>query len=105
MYSSFVISDPGLLCPDFTLHLWNLTDSDYYALCAAKNLSVCHVDSIPVSGRISDVYLRIVSEGKITEVVFATGLELREAPVSLSVEAGVSVSGFGKSTHREDRVS
>ena len=39
------------------------------------------------------VYLQIVPEGKITEVVFAAGLGLWETPVSLSVEAGVSVSG------------
>ena len=36
--------------------------------------------------------MRLVPEGKITEVVFAAGLGLWETPVSLSVEAGVSVS-------------
>ena len=77
----------------FTLRLWNLADSDYHALCAAKNLSVHHDDSILAYGKISDVYLQIVPEGKITEVVFAAGLGLWETPVSLSVEAGVSVSG------------
>ena len=34
----------------FTLRLWNLADSDYYALCAAKNLSVRHDDSILAYG-------------------------------------------------------
>ena len=76
----------------FTLRLWNLADSDYYALRAAKHLSVRHEGSVLASGRISDVYLQIVPEGKITEVVFAAGLGLWEAPVSLGVEAGVSVS-------------
>ncbi len=82
----------GLYPMPFTLRLWNLADSDYHALCAAKNLSVRHDDSILASGKISDVYLRLVPEGKITEVVFAAGLGLWETPVSLSVEAGVSVS-------------
>ena len=83
----------GLYPMPFTLRLWNLADSDYHALCAAKNLSVHHDDSILAYGKISDVYLQIVPEGKITEVVFAAGLGLWETPVSLSVEAGVSVSG------------
>ena len=83
----------GLYPMPFTLRLWNLADSDYHALCAAKNLSVRHDDSILASGKISDVYLSLVPEGKITEVVFAAGLGLWETPVSLSVEAGVSVSG------------
>ena len=82
----------GLYPMPFTLRLWNLADSDYYALRAAKNLSVRHDDSVLASGKVSDVYLRIVPEGKITEVVFAAGLGLWEAPVSLSVEAGASVS-------------
>ncbi len=82
----------GLYPMPFTLRLWNLVDSDYYALRAAKNLSVRHDDSVLASGKVSDVYLRIVPEGKITEVVFAAGLGLWETPVSFSVEAGVSVS-------------
>ena len=82
----------GLYPMPFTLRLWNLADSDYHALCAAKNLSVHHDDSILAYGKISDVYLQIVPEGKITEVVFAAGLWLWETPVSLGVEAGVSVS-------------
>ena len=82
----------GLYPMPFTLWLWNLVDSDYYALRAAKNLSVRHDDSVLASGRVSDVYMRTVPEGKITEVVFAAGLRLWETPVSLSVEAGVSIS-------------
>ena len=82
----------GLYPMPFTLRLWNLAESDYLALWAAKNLSVRHDDAILAAGRVSDVYLRLVPEGRITEVVFAAGLGLWEAPVSLSVEAGVSVS-------------
>ena len=82
----------GLYPMPFTLRLWNLADSDYHLLRAAVGISVMHGQSVLAAGRISDVYMRLVPEGKITEVVFAAGLGLWEAPVSLSVEAGVSVS-------------
>jgi hypothetical protein len=82
----------GLYPMPFILRLWNLADSDYHALRAAKYLSVRHDDSILAYGKVSDVYMYIAPEGKITETVFAAGLGLWEAPVSLSVEAGVSVS-------------
>ena len=82
----------GLYPMPFTLRLWNLADSDYPMLRAAAGLSVMHGQSVLAAGRVSDVYLRLVPEGKITEVVFAAGLGLWETPVSLSVEAGVSVS-------------
>ena len=81
------------LCPSlFLLQCWNLADSDYHMLRAAAGISVMNGQSVLAAGRVSDVYLRLVPEGKITEVVFAAGLGLWEAPVSLSVEAGVSVS-------------
>lgn len=83
----------GLYPMPFTLRLWNLADSAYHLLVSAKELSVRHEDSVLASGSVSDVYRRIVPEGKLTEVVFAAGLRLWESPVSLSVEAGVSVSG------------
>ena len=82
----------GLYPMPFTLRLWNLAESDYLALRAAAGISVMHGQSVLAAGRVSDVYLRLVPEGKITEVVFAAGLGLWEAPVSLSVEAGASVS-------------
>ncbi len=82
----------GLYPMPFTLRLWNLADSDYHLLRAAGSISVMHGQSVLASGRISDVYLQTVPEGKFTEVVFAAGLGLWETPVSLSVEAGVSVS-------------
>ena len=82
----------GLEPMPFTLRLWNLSDSDYYLLSAAKQVSVRHGDSVLAAGDISDVYRGVVPEGRVTEVVFSAGLSLWEAPVSLSVEAGVSVS-------------
>ena len=82
----------GLEPMPFTLRLWNLADSDYYLLSAAKRFSVLHGDSVLAAGDISDVFRHPVPEGRITEVIFSSGLSLWEAPVSLSVEAGVSVS-------------
>lgn len=82
----------GLEPMPFTLRLWNLSDSDYYLLSAAKRVSVRHGDSVLATGTVSDVCRIPVPEGRITEVVFSAGLSLWEAPVSLSVEAGVSVS-------------
>ncbi len=81
------------LCPmPFTLRIWNLAESDYYRLCAAGRIAVSSVDSVLAAGTVSDVYRHAVPEGTLTEVVFSAGLKLWETPVSLSVEAGVSVS-------------
>ncbi len=82
----------GLYPMPFTLRLWNLSGSDCRLLSAAKEVSVRHDSSVLASGRISDVFKQTVPEGTVTEVVFSAGLFLWEAPVSLSVEAGVSVS-------------
>ena len=82
----------GLYPMPFCLKLWNLPDGGYYQLSAAKEVSVLHHDSVLASGSISDVYRKTVPEGTVTEIVFAAGLGLWETPVSLSVEAGVSVS-------------
>lgn len=82
----------GLSPMPFTLRLWNLSDSDYRLLSAAKKFSVRHNGSVLAAGSVSDVFRRSVPEGTLTEAVFAAGLSLWEAPVSLSVEAGVSVS-------------
>ena len=82
----------GLYPMPFTLRLWNISEEGYLALKAAKVLSVRHGDSVLASGSVSDVCRRTVPEGTLTEVVFAAGLGLWETPVSLSVEAGVSVS-------------
>ena len=82
----------GLYPMPFTLRLWNLAESDYHLLSAAKEISVLHEDSVLAAGQVSDVCRGTVPEGTVTEVVISAGLPLWEAPVSLSVEAGVSVS-------------
>ena len=82
----------GLYPQAFLLKLWNLSDPDYYRIAAAKAVSVKHGDSVLASGTVTDLYREIVPEGTVTKVVFSLGIGLWEAPVSLSVEAGVSVS-------------
>ncbi len=82
----------GLYPMPFTLRLWNLADEDYWMLSAAKQISVIHDDSVLAGGQITDVCRSTVPEGTLTEVVFSAGIGLWEEPVSLSVEAGVSVS-------------
>ena len=82
----------GLVPMPFTLKLWNLSDSDFYLLSAAKEISVSSDGSVLASGAVSDVYRGMAPEGRVTEVIFSPALPLWEAPVSLSVEAGVSVS-------------
>ncbi len=86
----------GLYPMPFTLWLWNLSESDYYLLSAAKEISVLHDDSVLAAGTMTDICRGTVPEGTVTEVVFSAGIRLWEAPVSLSVEAGVSVSATVK---------
>ena len=81
-----------LLPLPYTLRILNLPDSGTGLLYAAKELTVLRDNSLLAYGRISAVFRRNVPEGALTEVVFSPGLALWEAPVSLSVEAGVSVS-------------
>ena len=82
----------GLYPMPFTLQVWNLAEEDALTLAAARVLSVRHGDSVLAAGRVSDACRQAVPDGTVTEVVFSAGLPLWEAPVSLSVEAGVSVS-------------
>ena len=82
----------GLHPMPFTLKIWNLSESDYYLLSAAKEISVSSDGSILASGTVSDVYWGMTPEGKVTEVIFSPVIRLWEAPVSLSVEAGTKVS-------------
>ena len=82
----------GLFPMPFTLRLWNLPDSGMQQLAAAKEITVLREDSILAAGQTADVCRMTGSEGAVTEVVFSAGLRLWEVPVSLSVEAGVSVS-------------
>lgn len=82
----------GLYPMPFTLKIWNISESDYYLLSAAKEITVSSDGSILASGTVSDVYWGMTPEGKVTEVIFSPVIRLWEAPVSLSVEAGVKVS-------------
>lgn len=82
----------GLYPLPFFLRLWNLSDSDYGLLLSAGTLTVLHGDSVLASGVPADICREIHPQGTVTEAVFSPGLPLWEAPVSLSVEAGVSVS-------------
>ena len=81
------------LCPwPFLLKIWNLSDESFLALSRAKRLSVVHDGSELACGTVSAVFRKATDEGRITTVSFSPGLPLWEAPVSLSAEAGVSVS-------------
>ena len=76
----------------FMLRLWNLQESDDLLLSRAREVSVSHEGSVLAAGRIADVFRRTAPEGTVTYVCFSPGLPLWEVPVSLSVEAGASVS-------------
>ncbi len=82
----------GLYPSLFTLQAWNLSDPDVFRLMNTRELSVLQGDSCLAFGMISDVFRQTVPEGTITTAAFSLGLNLWEAPVSLSVEAGVPVS-------------
>ena len=82
----------GLYPMPFTLRLWNLAEDQFLMLSRAREVSVSCEGSVLACGQVSDVYRRITPEGTVTFAVFSLGLGLWEAPVSLSVEAGVSVS-------------
>ena len=81
----------GLFPSLFTLEAWNLKESDYLLLSRTKVLAVYREDSCLAYGAVSDVFRRTVPEGTVTTAAFSLGLDLWEAQVSLSVEAGVSV--------------
>lgn len=76
----------------FTLRLWNLSEEDYLMLSRCREAAVKHDEAVLASGWVSDVYRRITKDGTETFVSFSPGLALWEAAVSLSVEAGVTVS-------------
>ena len=82
----------GLFPSLFILEAWNLKERDYLKLSNTKRLTVYRGDSCLAYGQVSDVFRRTVPEGTVTTAAFSLGLDLWEAPVFLSVEAGVSVS-------------
>ena len=82
----------GLYPSLFLLECRNLSDGEVFRLRNTGTLSVLREDSCLASGAVSDVYIRTVPEGTVTTAAFSLGLNLWEAPVSLTVPAGVSVS-------------
>ena len=82
----------GLFPSLYTLECWNLPEEEYLRLTRTSGLSVFRGISCLAQGKVSDVYRRTVPGGTLTTAAFSPGLDLWEAPVSLSVEAGVSVS-------------
>ena len=94
----------GLYPSLFMLHLWNVAEENYLLLSRCKEVTVLHADVVLVSGTVSDAFRHLIrpsgtfpsrgrlSGGTETLVAIAPGLKLWEAPVSLDVEAGVTVS-------------
>ena len=82
----------GLYPMPYTLRLWNLPEDQYLLLSRAKYLSVEHEGSVLAAGDAADVFRYLTKEGTVTVVCFSLGLKLWKAPVSLSLEAGKTVS-------------
>lgn len=82
----------GLYPMPYTLRLWNLSEDQYLLLSRAKYLSVEHDGSVLAAGDVADAFRYLVEDGTVTVVCFSLGLKLWEAPVSLSLEAGKTVS-------------
>jgi len=82
----------SLVPSPFFLRIRNLEESDYLLLFRAGDVTVIHGGSVLAAGPVTDCFRRSDREGTLTTVCLSPGLPLWEAPVSLSVEAGVSVS-------------
>ncbi len=82
----------GLYPSLFMLDLWNVAEQDYLMLSRCRKLTVNHGKVVLVSGSVSDVFQNRTKSGTETHVAISSGLNLWEAPVSLSVESGVTVS-------------
>ena len=82
----------GLYPMPYMLHCWNLDEDTYLLLSRSGQISVEHDLQVLAAGDVADVFRYITEDGTVTAVCFTLGLKLWEAPVSLSLEAGVSVS-------------
>ena len=82
----------GLYPSLFMLHLWNVAEEDYLLLSRSKNVTVKCGEVVLLSGSVSDVFRNRTKSGTEAYVAISPGLSLWEAPVSLDVEAGVTVS-------------
>ena len=69
-----------------------MLEQDYLLLSNTRELAVYREDSCLAFGKMSDVFRRTVPEGTVTVAAFSLGLDLWEAAVAVSVEAGVTVS-------------
>jgi len=83
----------SLLPSLFTLRLWNLSDSDYLLLSRCRSVTVTHDSAILAWGTLADCYRKLTKDGTVTELCISPALPLWESTVSLSVEAGTTVSG------------
>ena len=82
-----------ILCPCLCqAEILNLSDSSFHRLLNGQTVSVSYGISQLSFGEITDVIQRQLNHDSMTVVSFAPGLSLWEAPVSLSVPAGLSVS-------------
>ena len=82
----------GLFPMLWMLRLWNLSEENFLRLSRAKEVSVSQDELVLASGTIADVFRRLTLEGTVTHVCFSLNLPLWNAQVSLSVEAGATVS-------------
>ena len=76
----------------FRLEIFDLPDSSSALLSSSPSLEVRSAGSILAAGEILDAVTRTESGRKITAVSFSPGLSFRQASVSLSVPAGMTVS-------------
>jgi len=82
----------GLYPSLFMLDLWNLSEEDYLLLSRCRGVTVKNREAVLVSGIVSDAFRESTKKGTEAHIAISPGLDLWEATVSVSVEAGVSVS-------------
>ena len=82
----------GLYPSLFMLDMWNLSEEDYLLLSRCRGVTVKSREAVLVSGIVSDAFRESTKKGTEAHIAVSPGLDLWEATVSVSVEAGVSVS-------------
>ncbi len=81
----------GLFPSLFTLRARNLSEKEIFRLMNTRHLVVLHGGSCLAYGAVSDVFSQTDELGTLTTAAFSLGLDLWEAQVSLSLEAGMSI--------------
>ena len=89
----------------FQVEFWNLPEEVFLLLSRAHTLTVSSGGACLVSGQISGAFRRPVAAGTITVVAVSAGLDLWEAHVSLTVQAGLSVSEIVRNIVQESGLS